>query len=162
MREEHRISIREENNPRFTCLSGFFLSTDAEPTSSPILFFYAFSSKRESSWSTSPILQSGSSSSEELSVCDRDLVWKVLKSEHGLWMALCKLKSDETSTLRPRDHRLRYFFFRRVLFFDGVSQLIKTVAAFTFCFVKKKKWSMLWNLVEILYDKIQFPHSNAD
>lgn len=84
LREEHRISIREENNPRFTCLSGFFLSTDAEPTSSPILFFYAFSSKRESSWSTSPILQSGSSSSEELSVCDRDLVWKVLKSEHGL------------------------------------------------------------------------------
>lgn len=39
LREEHRISIREENNPRFTCLSGFSLSTDAEPTSSQILFF---------------------------------------------------------------------------------------------------------------------------
>lgn len=65
---------------------------------------------------TSPVgahhlLQSGASSSEELSVCDPDLFWKVLKSEHGLWMALCKLKSDETSILRLRDHRLSYFFF---------------------------------------------------
>ena len=109
-REEHRISVRAENYPRFTSLSGFFLPTDAERAESKLLhrrlFFCVFSFKHETSWSTPPILQSGASSSEVLSVCNLDLLWKVLESEHGLWMALCKLNSDETSILRLRDHRL--------------------------------------------------------